>query len=273
MNDARDSQEVGWSAETLAGDPHGRGDKARRVKSMFASIASSYDLNNRVHAFGMDQRWRSVAVGMAELAPGDRVVDVACGTGDLAIKLRERLPAQARDGGPSVVGVDFTFPMLPRAVDKAGRLAPGDGETDSSPASPARFVAGDALRLPLASSSVDAVTIAFGLRNVADPGAAVVEFARVLRPGGRLVVLEFVEPTHPLIRLGNTLYTRGLMPLSATLLSGDRSGAYRYLPRSVATFLNTAGVADLYRSSGFERHRHRSLNLGTVDCHAGTLCG
>lgn len=253
---------MGWSAETLAGDPHGRADKARRVKSMFASIAGSYDLNNRVHALGMDQRWRSVAVEMAGLAPGDRAVDVACGTDDLAIKLRERLPAEARGGGPSVVGVDFTFAMLPLAVGKAERAADA-----------ARFVGGDAMRLPLPDGSADAVTIAFGLRNVADPAAAFAEFSRILRPGGRLVVLEFVEPKNPVIRLGNALYTRGLMPLSATLLSGDRSGAYRYLPRSVATFLDTAGVAELYRLSGFESHRSRSLNFGTVDCHGGALRG
>ena len=255
----KDAAADAWDAATLAGDPHARGDKARRVKSMFASIAGSYDLNNRVHALGMDQRWRSVAVEMAELTPGDRAVDVACGTGDLAIKLAEALPAEARGGGPSVVGVDFTFPMLPLAVGKAGGGA--------------AFAAGDALRLPLPDASADAVTIAFGLRNVADPAAAVAEFARVLRPGGRLVVLEFVEPGNPLIRLGNALYTRGLMPLSATLLSGDRSGAYRYLPRSVATFLDTEGVAALYRSCGFGGHRSRPLNLGTVDCHAGTLEG
>ena len=248
-----------WDADTLAGDPHARADKARRVKSMFASIAGSYDLNNRVHALGMDQRWRHVAVEMAELTPGDRAVDVACGTGDLAIQLAEALPPKARGGGPSVLGVDFTFPMLPLAVGKS---------TGS-----AAFAAGDALRLPLPDASADAVTIAFGLRNVADPAAAVAEFARVLRPGGRLVVLEFVEPRNPLIRLGNAVYTRGLMPLSATLLSGDKSGAYRYLPRSVATFLDTRGVAALYRSCGFGGHRRRALNLGTVDCHAGTLGG
>ncbi len=251
-----------WDADALAGDPHVRGDKARRVKSMFASIAGSYDLNNRLHAFGMDQRWRDVAVKMADLSPGDRAVDVACGTGDLAIKLAATLPAEAHGGGPAVVGVDFTFPMLPLAARK--------GPAQGAP----RYAAGDALRLPLPDRCCDAVTIAFGLRNVADPAAAVAEFARVLRPGGRLVVLEFVEPKNPLIRLGNALYTRGLMPLSATLLSGDRSGAYRYLPKSVATFLDTEGVADLYRAAGFERHRSRPLNLGTVDCHAGVLaCG
>ena len=232
-----------WDADTLSGDPHARGDKARRVQSMFASIAGSYDLNNRLHAFGMDQRWRDVAVGMADLSPGDRVVDVACGTGDLAIKLAAALPPEARGGGPSVVGVDFTFPMLPLAARK--------GPAQGAP----RYAAGDALRLPLPDRCCDAVTIAFGLRNVADPAAAVAEFARVLRPGGRLVVLEFVEPKNALIRLGNAIYTRGLMPLSATLLSGDRSGAYRYLPKSVATFLDTAGVADLYRAAGFERHQ------------------
>ena len=260
-----------WDADSLAGNPHGRGDKARRVRSMFASIAGSYDLNNRVHALGMDQRWRDVAVAMAALTPGDRAVDVACGTGDLAIKLAEVLPPEARGGGPSVLGVDFTFPMLPLAVGKAAGRAGRAGRGGRG--GRAAFAAGDALRLPLPDASADAVTIAFGLRNVADPAAAFAEFARVLRPGGRLVVLEFVEPTHPLIRLGNALYTRGLMPLSATLLSGDKSGAYRYLPRSVATFLNTEGVAALYRSCGFGGHRRRALNPGTVDCHAGTLGG
>ncbi|BAM02466.1 ubiquinone/menaquinone biosynthesis methyltransferase [Phycisphaera mikurensis] len=249
-----------WGRDTLAGDPHARGDKARRVRAMFASIAGSYDLNNRLHAFGMDQRWRRVAVGMAAVTPGERVVDVACGTGDLAIALARTLPAAAADGGPSVIGVDFTFAMLPLAEGKS-----------SGDAAAAAYAAGDALRLPLPDACCEAVTIAFGLRNVADPSAAVAEFARVLKPGGRLVVLEFVEPRNPLIRWGNAAYTRGLMPLTATALSGDRSGAYRYLPKSVATFLGTAGVAALYERHGFGGHRSRAMNLGTVDCHAGTL--
>lgn len=246
--EATELAEPAWSKERL-NDPHAVADKRRRVQDMFAAIARSYDLNNRIHSFGRDQAWRDAAVAMAAVRRSDAVADVACGTGDLALKF-----AAATDG--PVVGVDFTLPMLPLAATKDR----GHGVA---------WVNGDAQALPLADASVDVVSIAFGLRNVADPAAAVAEFHRVLRPGGRLVVLEFTVPRNPLARWGSRFYTDWLMPRTATLISGDRSGAYRYLPRSVATFLDRAGVERVMREAGFDGVRSRSLTMGVAACYVG----
>src|ERR1019366_2437011 len=197
-------------------------DKRRRVQEMFAAIAPSYDLNNRLHSLWMDQRWRKRAVKLVELKPTDRVVDVACGTGDLAFAFAGQF-----EDGPAVIGVDFTFQMLPIAGIKASRR--GGREC--------LFVNGDAQALPLPDQSADVVSIAFGIRNVADPAAAIREFHRILRPGGRLVILEFSLPTNPILRGFYNFYFRRILPRTATLISGDKTGAYRYLPESVNTFI------------------------------------
>ena len=238
-----------WDAQRLT-DPHVVADKRRRVRAMFSAIASSYDLNNRLHSFGRDQAWRRRAVAMAETRPGDRVADIACGTGDLAVLFAE--------AGCAVVGIDFTYAMLPLAAAKA-----------SGPV----WVNGDAQALPLADASVDVLSIAFGLRNVADPSAAMAEFRRVLRPGGRLIVLEFTTPPNPLIRGASRLHTDVIMPRTASLIARDRSGAYRYLPRSVATFLDRDGVETLMRETGFADVESVSITFGVVACYRGVNSG
>jgi demethylmenaquinone methyltransferase/2-methoxy-6-polyprenyl-1,4-benzoquinol methylase len=238
-----------WTTEDLAGNPHEADDKADRVRSMFAAIARSYDLNNRLHSFGRDQAWRRAAVHLAGIGPNDDVLDVACGTGDLA-------EAFAEAGPRSVTGVDFTEPMLAIARRKADQRPRGrDGVGPV-------YRHGDAMALEFDDASFDVVSIAFGIRNVAEPDRAFGEFRRVLRPGGRLVVLEFSEPENPILRIGSRFYTRHVMPWTATLLARDRSGAYRYLPRSVGTFMDRGELMTRLDRSGFEVVASRPLTFG-----------
>lgn len=236
-----------WTEELLASNPHQRGDKADRVQAMFAAIAHRYDLNNRLHSFGLDQRWRKRAVRLARVGPTTDVVDMACGTGDLT-------EAFADAGVRSVLGVDYTPQMLDIArVKSARRQAKGPQPT---------YRTGDATRLDLPDGCADVVSIAFGIRNVSDPLQAAREFRRILRPGGRLVVLEFSEPKNPLIRFGNAVYCRHIMPWTATLIARDRSGAYRYLPRSVQTFHTPESLALLVREAGFRTVEQVPLTCG-----------
>lgn len=245
-----------WKDDELAQDPHGRRDKAAKVQAMFASIAGAYDLNNRLHSFGLDQSWRRAAVRLAAPKPTDDVVDVACGTGDLT-----ELFAAA--GPRSVVGIDFTPQMLDIARVKGRRRAGKSPEV--------RYEQGDATALALADGCADVVSIAFGLRNVGDPMKALREFRRILRPGGRLVVLEFDEPRNGLIRAANRLYTHRIMPWTASLIARDSSGAYRYLPRSVETFLDRDRLRSAMLEAGFESVEQRALTFGTCVASCGRV--
>lgn len=244
------SPEPAWTQGDLA-NPHTVGDKARRVEQMFAAIAPSYDLNNRVHSLWRDQAWRRAAVRIANVKPTDVVLDVACGTGDLSA-------AFLAGGAQRVVGIDFTVNMLRVAQTKRTQHA-----------QPLTYQAGDAMRLPVADSSVDVVSIAFGIRNVAKPEQAMAEFARVLRPGGRLIVLEFSLPTNPLLLAGYNFYFRHVMPRTASLLARDRSGAYRYLPQSVNTFIDRAGMAKMMQDVGFTQITQKPMTFGIAVCYRG----
>ena len=231
-----------WDAERLK-NPHLSGDKQRRVREMFAAIAPAYDLNNRLWSLGIDQRWRRKAVKLSRLAAGDRVVDVACGTGDLSVMFANKLYPDAVDlyGTARVIGIDYTFPMLPRAVRKWSsdgivEHQREDPETNVGAAEFVKFLHGDAQNLPLPDACCDVVSIAFGIRNVADSERAYREFRRVLRPGGRVVVLEFSKPTNRIIRFGYNLYFNHVLTRLAALVARDRTGAYRYLASSVETF-------------------------------------
>jgi demethylmenaquinone methyltransferase/2-methoxy-6-polyprenyl-1,4-benzoquinol methylase len=243
-----------WTERDLS-RVHADGAKHEKVRRMFAAIAGSYDLNNRVHSLWRDQAWRRYAVRASGLKTGEAVLDVACGTGDLT-------EAFARAGAGSVVGLDFTQEMLDVAGRKRERL-------DGAVAGRIRYVNGDAQALPLPDASVDVVSIAFGIRNVADPPKAVREFRRVLRPGGRLVILEFGQPSLAPLRWFNGVYCKRLMPRTATLISGDRSGAYRYLPASVETFLSRPQMEQMMRDAGFEDVASTPLTLGICVCYVG----
>ena len=254
-----------WSDDDLSHDPHTAADKARRVEQMFAAIAPSYDLNNRLHSLWRDQAWRRAAVAMAGVQPGDVVADIACGTGDLSMAFRA-------GGARRVVGVDFTVPMLRVADAKRSQLAPGEsGGTGGAgaPGGALSYQAGDAMRLPLADRSVDIVSIAFGIRNVADPRKALGEFVRVLRPGGRVIVLEFSLPKHPVLRAGYNAYFKHVLPRTASLIARDRSGAYKYLPKSVNTFIDRDGMQAMMRDAGLVGLAHKPLTCGIAVCYRG----
>jgi demethylmenaquinone methyltransferase / 2-methoxy-6-polyprenyl-1,4-benzoquinol methylase len=246
-----------WSDALLA-DPHALPDKRTRVQLMFAAIAPSYDLNNRLHSFWMDQRWRSKAVELAGVRPDDVVVDVACGTGDLALHFAATHPRR-------VIGIDFTHQMLPLARRKSLAV---DATTRSAPL---QFINGDAMALPLPDACADIVSIAFGIRNVADPAKALRAFRRILRPGGRLVILEFSLPTRSLLRVLYNFYFRRILPRTATWISGDRTGAYKYLPESVNTFIDRDRMMSMMGDAGFEPVEQWPLTLGVCVCYRGLV--
>ncbi len=277
-----DSTQPAWD-DTLLNNPHAVADKRSRVKRMFAAIAPSYDINNRLHSLWQDQRWRKKAVKLAMLKPTDRVVDVACGTGDLSLAFARRLAALRNRpiGNQQVIGIDFTFEMLPIARQKSLRLARRFGVSDlksqisnlrseiSDSRSPIGYINGDALALPLSDGCADVVSIAFGIRNVQDPAAACREFFRVLRPGGRLIILEFSLPENRVLRNLYNAYFQRILPRTATLISGDRTGAYKYLPQSVNTFITRERMMQMMTDAGFARVQQFPLTFGVCVCYRG----
>ncbi len=242
--DELSSKKQAWSREDLKGNPHGIDDKPSRVNSMFTSIARAYDFNNHLHSLWLDQMWRRRAVKIANLTRDDDVLDVACGTGDLAMAFQ-------RGGAKSVLGIDFTLAMLDIAVTKANKTQ-----------LPIEYRQGDAMNLQLEDQSFDVVSIAFGIRNVQDPSKAIAEFHRVLKPAGRLIVLEFSTPPNPVIRTFNNLYTKRIMPITASLIARDRSGAYDYLPKSVDTFAEPKELAELIAKEGFKDVEQHPQSFG-----------
>jgi len=210
---------------------------------MFDRVAPRYDLANTVFSLGQDKGWRKAAARATRLAEGDVAVDVACGTGALTREL------EAAALGALVVGFDFSFEMLRHG-------------------SRGRFAAGDALALPLADASVDVVTIAFGLRNLPEPGQGLLEFRRVLRPGGRLVVCEFSSPVVPVFREVYRRYLTRLMPVAARRLTSDPE-AYQYLARSIGAWPDQAGLARWLQEAGFTAVAWRDLSGGIVALHRG----
>jgi demethylmenaquinone methyltransferase / 2-methoxy-6-polyprenyl-1,4-benzoquinol methylase len=257
--------------EKLLRDPHHVADKRQRVQKMFAAIAPSYDLNNRLHSLWQDQRWRRKAVKVTGLKPLEVVVDVACGTADLSIafynELRQLMSLSMpwEDLDPHVYGIDFTYAMLPIAQSKSGMLDPAT--VDERPT--IRFINGDAQSLPLANQSVDIVSIAFGIRNVQDPFAALKEFHRVLRPAGRVIILEFSLPSNPILRGLYNFYFRKVLPITATLISGDKTGAYKYLPESVNTFIGREQMMSMMRDAGFRQVEQFPMTFGVCVCYRG----
>lgn len=222
------------------------------IQAMFGEIAPQYDLLNRLLSCGIDRRWRRRAVRWLAPVPGQRVLDLCCGTGDLALALAA--------AGPAVVGADFAAPMLPLARIKSRRRAAA-----------VDWVRADAQALPFAAGSFDAVTIAFGIRNVEDPARGLRECARVLRPGGRLAVLEFFPIRRWLWRRLFELYFHHVLPRLARLTRAGRTGAYDYLPASVAGFVEPAQFCAWLAEAGFEGVAHRPLTGGVARLVTGVL--
>jgi demethylmenaquinone methyltransferase/2-methoxy-6-polyprenyl-1,4-benzoquinol methylase len=219
---------------------------------MFDRIAPRYDLANRVLSGGIDVRWRRRAVRLLDAAPDARILDLCTGTADLLVEALGN--AERRRG----VGLDLSLPMLSRA---AAKLA-GAGL-----AGRAALVGGDAQRLPLASGTFDGALVAFGIRNVGDPAAALAEVRRVLRPGGRLVVLEFSTP-RGLFGLLYGVYSRHVLPRVGGWISGHRE-AYAYLPASVARFASPVDFAALLEQAGFRDVTWRPLTGGIAHLFRG----
>ena len=212
------------------------------VRGMFDRIAPVYDLMNRVMTAGLDQRWRRLAVGEV-VWPGDRVLDACCGTGDLAVAAERR--------GGRVVGLDFSPRMLERARPKSGTI---------------EWVQGDALSLPFSDAEFDSATVGFGVRNLEDLEGGLRELARVLRPGGKLAVLEITRP-HGILRPFFRLWFDVLVPFAGRVLPGGE--AYTYLPASVRRFPGPEDLSALMERAGFETVRFRLLGGGTVALHVG----
>ncbi|WP_040683586.1 bifunctional demethylmenaquinone methyltransferase/2-methoxy-6-polyprenyl-1,4-benzoquinol methylase UbiE [Thermus igniterrae] len=225
-------------------------EKAKQVQRMFSEIAPRYDLLNRLLSFGADLRWRKRAVALALERRPRRILDLATGTGDLALMLKRRAPEA------EVVGVDFARPMLEIARKKAEALGLR-----------VAFQEGDALALPFPHAHFDAITIAFGFRNFADYPKALAELRRVLAPGGRLVILEFPPPPRGVFGLVYRLYFGRVLPLVGGLVSGS-FGAYRYLPESVEAFPSPEALKALMEAAGF-RVRYELLTFGVAAIHVG----
>lgn len=253
-------------------------DRRRQVRTIFTEIAPRYDLLNHLLSLNWDRRWRRRAVtqlmrGMArrsdaatspDRAPGavdaearprpDRLIpvilDCCAGTCDLALEI-----AGASDFGGRVVAADFALPMLEAAIPKVS-------------AQPITLACADALQLPFPDNSFDGATMAFGLRNLADPGDGLRELRRVLRPGARLVVLEFTTPPNRIMRMGYYAYFKGILPVVGRIVSGH-PWAYSYLPRSVGVFPGPEPLMELFRRAGFVDVEHELLSAGIAAMHWG----
>ena len=238
MNSSDPRPTHSWDTESL---PEGD-DKAKMVRSMFDAIAPRYDLVNRIMTFRLDTRWRRRAVRDLSLPPSSLVLDLAAGTGDLCIDLRR--------AGLTPISMDLSYGML--ANDRSG----------------APRAQADILRLPLPDQSVDGIICGFALRNLVDLSSFFTECARVIKPRGRIALLDVGIPHNPLIRFGNNIYFGKIVPRIGALLSDGP--AYRYLPRSVAYLPPRSELVAMLRAAGFADATHTQLSGGLTQLMVGT---
>jgi demethylmenaquinone methyltransferase/2-methoxy-6-polyprenyl-1,4-benzoquinol methylase len=225
---------------------------AGQVNRMFDRVAGNYDALNSVMTAGLHHRWRQRAAARTELGPGDSALDVCCGTGDLALELAGRVGPEGH-----VIGCDFSEPMLDLAREK----------TAARGTAAARFEWADALQLPYDAARFDAVTVGFGVRNLADLDRGLREMGRVLKPGGRLVILEITQPTRPPLSTFYSLWFDRIVPLLGAFSSEPE--AYSYLPESVRSFPSPLGLAEKMDAAGFECVRYTVLAGGIIAIHSG----
>jgi len=224
---------------------------SRAVREMFSGIAGKYDLLNHLLSLNIDRSWRRrVRERLSDILGREDaiVLDVACGTGDLSLELK-------RDARAKVIGTDFCRPMLTIAAEKSA-----DGSIP--------YIEADAMTLPFASDSFDAVTIAFGLRNLPNVDNGLTELFRILKPGGRLVVLEFSSPVVPGFRQLFNFYFGSVLPRIGGLISGSRA-AYTYLPASVRKFPDQKALAVKFNDIGFDQVEYENLTGGIAAIHTG----
>jgi demethylmenaquinone methyltransferase/2-methoxy-6-polyprenyl-1,4-benzoquinol methylase len=228
-------------------------DKALYVREMFAAIAPRYDTTNKLLTAGADEGWRKRAVAELAAPHGGKILDLCCGTGDLAFHLVRTDPSL------DVTGADFCAPMLDGARSRAPREDRG-GRTN--------FVEADAMALPFADATFDGATMGFSMRNVVDVVSTLREARRVLKPGARFVNLDVTKAPNALFRRLFNLYFYGIVPLVGGLVGGSKS-AYRYLPNSLTNYPDADELAARFRSAGFNDVRYLRLGGGAISVHVG----
>lgn len=229
------------------------GEKAGRVQGVFTSVASKYDVMNDAMSFGIHRIWKDAMMDWLAPRPGQRLLDVAGGTGDISFRFLDR----AGHGHATVL--DLTESMLVEGRKRAEAASMADSLD---------WVVGDAMKLPFAANTFDVYTISFGIRNVTRPQEALNEAFRVLKPGGRLMVLEFSQIPNDLMQKAYDLYSFNIIPRMGQVIAGDRD-SYQYLVESIRKFPDQETFLGMVRAAGFEQAKYRNLTMGVACLHSG----
>ena len=230
-------------------------EKETYIHNIFSAIARRYDFLNTLLSVGCDRSWRKFTARVSEIAPGNNVLDVCTGTGELALAY-----ADAMDNGKPVIGTDFCFDMLAIGKDKIEKQRRSH---DFVP------IEADTLRLPFANDSFDVVSVGFGIRNVANLNLGIREMTRVAVKGGRIVILEFTQPSTPIFRNLHLLYFKKVLPVIGNLISRNKDDAYGYLPESVMNFPNCEQLKTTMEGCGLTDVRFYQKTFGIVAIHVG----
>jgi len=222
------------------------------VQRMFASIAGRYDLLNHLLSLSLDVTWRRETVRLADLSPGDTVLDACAGTGDLALAFSARLGGKGK-----VIATDMTSQMLEL----------GSRKLRASRSNGVAFAVADTLSLPVPDEAVDVVSVAFGIRNLESMTAGLSEIARVLRPGGRALILEFAPPRSPIMKSLYGFYLKRILPVIGRIISGSRIDAYRYLAETISRFLEPEQFKEMMKNAGLRDVTIHPLTCGIVNVH------